>query len=278
LQNVTQSNKLKYKNIIIIILRHMHTNTNSVPQTLLDCVDDAGELDYLRVLQYHKMLRARGKKFLYEQQLADDVLESSSSVAPTKRKRAPRGVMQYYDPDLDDVVNFPPSESPWWICYISQPAISGTNFFPKFRNKFRLPYNLFSELVDKVVKSESSFPNRFRKFGGPNRKHHRETVPIELLVLGTLTVLGRATIFDSLADSTYISGETHRVFFHAFTEWGSRALYAEFVFYPRTQQEVQVHLNEMDASGMPGNCSSTDATHVSIEKCQARLSNAHTGK
>jgi hypothetical protein len=137
---------------------------------------------------------------------------------------------------------------------------------------------MFSELVGKVEFHEGSFPIRFRENGGPNRKHHQNTTPIELLVLGVLRVLGRATIFESLSKATYISGETHRVFFLAFITWGSTILYKEFVYYPKTQADIQVNLDEMNRGGMPGNVGSTDATHIGIEQCSARLSNAHTGK
>lgn len=137
---------------------------------------------------------------------------------------------------------------------------------------------MFSELVEKVHHNEDSFPRRFRANGGPNRKHHPEVTPIALLVLGALRVLGRGTIFDSLTETTYVSGETHRKFFGSFIDWGSKFLYTKFVYYPRTQQQAQVNLNEMKLGGMPGCVGSTDATHISLEKCSARLKNAHAGE
>ena len=54
-------------------------------------------------------------------------------------------------------------------------------------------------------------------------------------------------------------------------------MYAEFVFYPRTQQETQANLNEMELGGFPGCVGSTDATHIALEQCSARLKNAHAG-
>ena len=83
-------------------------------------------------------------------------------------------------------------------------------------------------------------------------------------------------MFDSLTETTYVGSETHRLFFHAFM-WGSKFMYAEFFFYPRTQQEIQANLNEMELGGFPGCVGITDATHIAPEQCSARLKNAHAG-
>ena len=173
----------------------------SKPKSLLECCDDAGDLDYQRVLQFHKHLRDNGKWKLHEMHQA----ALKSSTPPPKKKRAPAGVMQYYDPDLDEVLTLHWSASTWYICYISQPAVGGTNFLKKFRNKFRLPFDLFGELLEKVQNGEDSFPERFRVTGGPNRKHHPEVTSLELLVLGALRILGRGSTFDSLTETTYVS-------------------------------------------------------------------------
>mmetsp|Transcript_15157 Transcript_15157/g.21613 ORF Transcript_15157/g.21613 Transcript_15157/m.21613 type:complete len:311 (+) Transcript_15157:55-987(+) len=247
----------------------------NTPQSILECFDDVGNIDHERVLQYHKYLRDKGKRKLREMQ--DAAVHSPSSPKP-KAKRAPRGVMQYYDADSDEVLTLHWSTSAWYICYVSQPAIGGTNFSKKFRNKFRLPFDLFGELVEKVQHNEDSFPTRFRANGGPNRKHHPEVTPIALLVLGALRVLGRGTIFDSLTETTYVGAETHREFVRSFIDWGSKFLYTQFVYYPRTQQHTQVNLNEMKLGGMPVCVGSTDATHIALEQCSTRLRNAHAGK
>ena len=137
---------------------------------------------------------------------------------------------------------------------------------------------MFGELVEKVENGENCFPERFSATGGPNCKHHPKVTSLELLVLGTLRILGRGGPFDSLTETTYVSGETHRIFFHAFISWGSRFMYLEFGFYPRMQQETQANLNEMELGGMPGCVGSTDATHIALEQCSERLKNAHTNE
>jgi len=263
------------KILLLLFLAIMSTSSNyASPRSILECVDEHGDTCYEKVLRFHKRKRDEGKRAYAEAALNKASNSTSNNV---KKKRAPRGVMQYYDPTIDDVVTFLPAESSWYICYISQPAISGTIFFKKFRNKFRLPFDLFSELVEKVKFHEASFPKRFRE-RTPTAKFHPNKVPIELLVLGVLRVLGRAAIFNSLEETTYISGETHRKYFLAFITWGSTILYKEFVFYPKTQADIQVNLDEMCRGGMPGCVGSTDATHIAMEQCSARLANAHTGK
>jgi hypothetical protein len=46
--------------------------------------------------------------------------------------------------------------------------------------------------------------------------------PIELRLLGTLRCLTHGWMFDGFKESTFITREVHRVFFHKFVELGSK--------------------------------------------------------
>ena len=89
--------------------------------------------------------------------------------------------------------------------------------------------------------------------------------------------LGRGWTFDDIEENTGISQETHRQFFHAFIEVGSTILYKKYVRTPTNPLETEHHMFEMTqaGSGFPGCLGSTDATHVSIERCFNRLRNQH---
>ena len=84
----------------------------------------------------------------------------------------------------------------------------------------------------------------------------------------------RGWTFDDIEENTGISQETHRQFFHAFIEVGSTILCKKYVRTPTNPLESEHHMFEMTQAGFPGCLAgSTDATHVSIERCFNRLWN-----
>lgn len=101
--------------------------------------------------------------------------------------------------------------------------------------------------------------------------------PLELLILGALCYLGSGWTFDDCEESTAISQETHRVFFHAFIQIGSTVLFKKHVLTPMNAEELMKHTHEMNEAGCARNAGSMDATHVTMEKCSFCLKNAHLG-
>jgi hypothetical protein len=63
----------------------------------------------------------------------------------------------------------------------------------------------------------------------------KQSSPLELLILGAFRYLGRGLTFDDLEESTAISEEVHRVFFHKFIEVGSTILYDRWVKAPHNR-------------------------------------------
>ena len=113
----------------------------------------------------------------------------------------------------------------------------------------------------------------------PNHIRHNSTepVPINLLLLGSLRYLGRGWTFDDLEEATGICMETHRLFFHQFVKCGETVLYKLYVKYPTNAKEVETHMREYRAAGIPGSPGSMDACHVVMEKCSHRLKQNHLG-
>jgi hypothetical protein len=101
--------------------------------------------------------------------------------------------------------------------------------------------------------------------------------PIEFLLLGTLWYLGCGWTFDDLEESTFITREVHRVFFHKFIEFGSKFLFPMYVSVPSTLEELRDCELEYRAAGFPGCIGSTDATHIPVEKVSYGLRQAHLG-
>ena len=92
--------------------------------------------------------------------------------------------------------------------------------------------------------------------------------PVELLVLRALRYLGRGWTFDDIEESTAVSRDVHRVFFHAFIEFGSTVLYDRYVNAPLNFEDARRHMLEFIEAGLPGAVGSTDCTHILSEKIE----------
>lgn len=185
-----------------------------------------------------------------------------------KKKRQKRIILARRNED-GQLEEIPPTESLWWHMYVDCPQQDDARFLRKFRRRFRLPYKEFLWFVDEARK-EMWFPEGKDATGKPSS-------PLELLILGAFRYLGRGLTFDDLEESTAISEEVHRKFFHKFIEIGSTILYERFVKAPQTKEEVEQHMHEFAAAGAPGAFASTDATNIVHELCNWKNRRAHIG-
>jgi hypothetical protein len=131
---------------------------------------------------------------------------------PVKKTRRQKYVMARRNEEDDTLERIPPTESFWYTYYVKNPLLDDDRFIAKFRNRFRLPYDNFKELVNDCRDSELFGRWVSRDAAG------RESTPIELLVLGGLRYLGRGWTFDDIEEATAVSKEVHRCFFHEFIE------------------------------------------------------------
>ena len=103
--------------------------------------------------------------------------------------------------------------------------------------RFRIPYSFFADLVVDLRgrPEDQHWVHKHDKADASGRK----AAPLELLVLSVLRILGRAFTFDDCEESTNISQETIRVFFHAFCEFFGTIKYDEEVKAPSTAAEAE---------------------------------------
>ena len=190
-----------------------------------------------------------------------------------KLKRAPRGVLARKDTEDGPLEIIWPEDSLWYKAYVRNFLMLEPKSFmaKKFRERFRLPYPNFLQLVASV--SESELFDRWCGYK-PNNK---QSSPIELLVLGSLRYLGRGFTFDDIEENTAISKEVHRTFFHRFVEFGSTVLYEKYVQTPDNVDEAKTHMREFEEAGFPGCVGSSDATHITTDRCEYNLKNNHLG-
>jgi hypothetical protein len=164
-----------------------------------------------------------------------------------------------------------PEDSLWYKAYVRIFLMLEPESFmaKKFRERFRLPFPNFLQLVASV--SGSELFDRWCGYKGNNK----QSSPIELLVLGSLRYLGRGFTFDDIEENTAISKEVHRTFFHRFVEFGSTVLYEKYVLTPDNFNEAKTHMREFEEAGFPGCVGSSDATHIMTDRCEYNLKNNH---
>lgn len=228
---------------------------------------------FLSCMQQH---RKRLNQVLLSVLYDSDQEEEEGTATPSKRSK--QGVVWYRD-EQGNLTRLPPTMSLWYNLYCSGEEVGverQPNFHSKFRNRFRMPYLQYKELLELCI-SESMKPEGLFKRWQPGRTggDGRRCTPIELLLLAALRYLGRGWTFDDLEESTAISRDVIRVFFHKFIEFGLTVLYKMWVTQPLNLQQAQAVSSEYRTAGFPGCIGSMDASHVQTERMSYRLRQAH---
>ena len=243
-------------NLLLSLLAHHHSNVRNVKKQ--------------KGFQQQKLaaLKARRQK-------------GPALPRPVKKIRVPR-LLFFNDPTTGVRRPVTPKLSLWWLLYLQDPQPQCKNWSKAFRQRFRLPYNEFCKLL--AMMRDSSNDTYFQRWmtgeregGCHSVRQKRKISPMELLLLGSLRYLGRGWTFDDLAESTFVSRDVHRCFFHKFCAWGAKALYPMYVRLPTTLHDLRACEQEYNNAGFPGCIGSTDATHIPLEKVSYNLRQGHLG-
>ena len=92
----------------------------------------------------------------------------------------------------------------WFQKYVMNPLPQSDKFLRRFRQRFRLPYSSFLDLVKMC--GQSSFFDQWSRHR--EIKKFKKGAPLELLVLGVLRYLGRGWVIDDIEEATCINYET----------------------------------------------------------------------
>jgi len=194
------------------------------------------------------------------------------------RKRSKRGKynmrkLYFTNPTTGERQPFTYKYSVWYSNYIEYPQENDKKWSKLFRNRFRMPYSAFLDLVN-GCKGSDYFVQWQR---GKHKYNKQENYPISLLVLTALRYMGRGWTLDDLQENTAVSRETIRIFFLKFIEFGSTSLYNKFVNAPNNLEALRDCEHEYSMAGFAGCIGSTDASHIIHEKCSYRLRQLHLG-
>jgi hypothetical protein len=197
--------------------------------------------------------------FFYEAIIAR-VLEEEGDEQDRRARKRPFTHRRYYGKGL-------PRLTVWWRRYIQDDFPDRSPEGKSFRRKFRLPYSSFKALLG-ILRESGSFPERCDAIG-------THPCPLELLLLGSLRMLGRACTFDDLSDFTDISAEVHRRFFHKFNRYVATTLFPQHVRPPSSSAEITEAMRGYSAAGFEGCIGSIDCVHIPWGRCAANLTNYH---
>lgn len=106
----------------------------------------------------------------------------------------------------------------------------------------------------------------------------RGGTPVEIKVLGVLRILGRATCFDGITELSGIPKSSMQAFFHRFTAWFRKDIYPEFVYVPKTREDLAKVETPYALVGLPGCIGSMDVVHIAWCMCPTYLMNLAKGK
>ena len=128
-----------------------------------------------------------------------------------------------------------------------------------FYSTFRVYFSLFKQLVEMALT---------RGFFDPNRKDATGYAhDLELLLLGSLFLLGWDTTFDFVSTQSEIDAEAQRVFHHKWTAH-MVSIKDEFIYMPRDDDELSFVVDQYDCYGFPGCVGSIDVVKlVKVDNC-----------
>lgn len=142
-----------------------------------------------------------------------------------------------------------------------------------FRRRFRVPWDVFCDLVKKSVESKLFGENADKKYDISGRA----ICPIAIKVLGVLRILGRNWCCDDVAEATGMGESTVRLNFITFCSNFVSRYYDDYIGRP-TGDDMTKMMRVYEKMGLPGCIGSTDCVHLQWDRCPLSLTNLCKGK
>ena len=141
----------------------------------------------------------------------------------------------------------------------------------RFRNRFRLSYEVFDALFQKAKRK---WPEKPRGLGHGRGPHH---APLLHKVLACLRILGLGLCTDTASWESNVSAPVLNKFLHKFVAWVGEDLYADEVAVP-TGEKLAAALHVYEKLGLPGCLGSVDGVHTAWDACPSETRWQHVGK
>lgn len=172
-----------------------------------------------------------------------------------------------------------PKLSWWWTTYhvdkagVYRSPQASPHKARQFRHRFRMSRKALDDLI--ALCREHKW---FEAHDLPSRNHMKRRAPLELLIMGSLAVLGGTVSFEMLQDVTHIAGSTHRAFFEEFVTAGAKHFFPLMVVPPSTEEEIRASMLPYTGAGVPGCFCSCDAVRIRCWAVNHNLRNENIGK
>jgi len=131
-----------------------------------------------------------------------------------------------------------------------------------FRKRFRVPFEIFTKLLDKAEAS---------KVFAPKQKGHSD-VPLEMKLLSTLRYNAVGCAWDVIEEISHVSISTSATFHAKYMKWFRETQYDEYV----NPTDITKAEGQYSMLGFPGCVGSMDGVHLAWDNSPNRL--AYTGK
>ena len=207
---------------------------------------------------------------------SNDSSDSSCPEPVVKRKRIRKTIAE----------TTPKSQAPWQIMLDDHAA--GRTCIAKedtrdgryFRRRFRIPFAMFSVLIQTILEERwfSGFELDGRGLLDSTRDERRRGASLHVKVLSVLRILGRGNVFDECFDGSGCSESLIASFFHLFLQRFVARLFKCMVCPPAGADELAEQMRIYERLGLNGACGSTDVTHIPLGKCPRNWQNSCTGK
>ncbi len=248
-----------------------------MPTSAHSCQRPNGSLDVIKYVQVRRARRRRRRKrhrAVSSSNLVGDFTDDDDDTNATPIPKVRFRTYKFSRMDSSgQITTITPQMSTWYFLYVGNKLLDNDITLQRqFRNRFRMTYQSFTDLVEMCKASDI-----FAVWCQRKEKNNKQSSSVELLLLGSLRYLGRGWTFDDIEESTCISAETHRRFLHCFLEFGSTILFDKYVKFPINFDEAKSHMAEFAVAGFPGCVGSADCTHITTEKCEYNLKNHHLG-
>ena len=149
--------------------------------------------------------------------------------------------------------------------------LSSRDRFGEFRCLFRVPLSKVDELVSIFLENDWVPKSRWPE------TDEEIKAKAELLIMSVLNVLGHNNPFRVLRSNTEIGLKRHHAFFHHFL-LKMYSLRDDYIYLPRTPEDLAKVTATYAAKHLPGCCGSVDVVHMKWSMCPAGDYNRCKGK
>jgi hypothetical protein len=181
------------------------------------CKRPDGSLDIIKYVQVSRARRRRRRKrrrrAVSSSNLVDDFVDDDDDDNATPIPKVRFRTYKFSRMDSSgQITTITPLMSTWYFLYVGNKLLDDDITLQRqFRNRFRMTYQSFMDLVEMCKASDI-----FSVWCQRKEKNNKQSSSVELLLLGSLRYLGRGWTFDDIDEGTKVSRNVHRGFFHAF--------------------------------------------------------------